>query len=811
MRLTKASNTFSSYRFAAADNDLDRIMQARRKQIFCSEDSSEEPDQAFYLRKFTWPKLHSHVDPSIKKLELAAEKIKPIQEAIARLKNVDELAFSIDSGLGYLSGPDASDRVIMCADKSEVFGRKYAPSREQMLREWLDALEHNITRLSRRDQRIFQNYEKCLQLAFPHTGEYLQLVLDYMLEHPRGSLQDINQRIDEHVRKHMVDTRLLTEQESVHKVENPVDIFGPLFNKLKSSRRHLWMPEGHVEPWMRRRKLALTNVDRNRDYFELFPSDAAAIFTTGPHNPDRALLGRLLCSGSETAVIFMGVNLETVAERDLEGEAFLVGTLSPAALSPNQKLWLKEFGWVQNAFLSSLLTSVIRNKDSLSTVCTINFAKLSSSFLCRLYDDDFWNSLPNVNKLTIMVSPEWRDIFAGYDGDFQFNPVDPSSTVPAFYNLLTVLSERESIKTLALGYIGGGEHATGIFARNKHVLSAPIVNNSTETTILTFPHVKSLTFKNCWFVSAVLKDFMSRMERLELKHLKLESVSFIAAGGKFVDYPFTITGWPVGFPPQRQPIFHPMYVGFGIPQPSAYNLVPEVTIMPMVVDGNGRPCLPSNAKWHDQTPQPNTWADFINSFTPGPTVEENRAKYLAQVSRKRKRDKYLPPTDKRDKIPAIELISCGYAKLKVQDLGKTLNSMVDFVGCSNLKKRRDDLDPAMMKSDDPFLAEILPFMSTLEKMLLVNAFGMQIGWGMDRRIWWNGEDGKAEGGKGRFSGVVSEFGAPVTWEVKESSDEDSSNDDAPSGDEGPSTDDGPSDDESPSGDEDPFEGFMDSP
>ncbi|MCJ1247095.1 hypothetical protein MMC30_004306 [Trapelia coarctata] len=755
------------------------LIQAQKKPTFSSEDPSDQPNQTFYPRRFKWPKLHNYVDPAIKKLELVAEKTKPIQEAIARLTSVDELALSIDSGLGYLSGPDASDRVKIVVDKSEVFGRKYALSREQTLREWLEALEDKFDELPKKDKRIFQAYENCLRLAFPHNGAYLQFVLDYMLKYQRGSLKDMDQQIDKHVRKHMVDNHFLTEQERVFPHKNPVNVFARLFEKMdtKSISQQHWVPEGRIERGMRFHKRALTMYDRHQSESQSRQSEFEGDIATGPRNPDRALFVRLLCSESQTAMIFDGVDIgvdpEVETEPRLVDKPFSPGPLVPSGLTLTQMQWLKEFGWVQNAFLSSLLTAIIRNKANLTSVCTLNVSKLSSSYLSRLYDNDFWNSLPNVNKLTIMVSPEWRDIVAGYNGDFQSHPVNPSSTVSSFYQLLVALSERESINTLTLGYIGGGEHATGLFGRNKHLLAAPVVDSSKETSILTFPYVQNLTFKNCWFVPAVLKEFITRMERMELRRLRFESVSLIAAGGKWIKYQFAITGWPAGFPPQRQGIFTPMYVGYGVPQPSAYHVVPETAVIPVVVDKNGRPCLPANAVWHHQTPQQHTWAGFIDSFTPGLTVEEARAKYLAQISRKRKRDSTIssPTEPKGDKIPVIEFISCGYAKLAVQDLGDTLGSMVKLAGNSDLEKRRDNLKSSMMESDDPFLAEILPFISVHEEMLLVHAFGMRIGWGNDRRKWWNGEDGKLEGGKGRFSGMVTRKSGPLGMDVENDEDD----------------------------------------
>jgi len=781
LKSTRASTVLHSHYFTSINHEIESLMQAQLNLTPSSEDSTptdEKASQGFYPKTFVWPETHSYVDPSTKKLEIAAEKIKPIQQAIARLTDVNELALSLDSGLGYLSGPDASDRVKVFTDKGEVFGRKYAQSREQMAREWLEVLELKISDLTNRGKYVLGVYEKCLRLVSPQYSHYLHIVVDYMRKYPPGSLEIADSKVCGHARKHLEDNELLAAGQDVHIYDDIVALLVVVLDHmetgfLKPMPEALSTPE---DPELRRR---CRRVQRHKGAFRMFDSreytsstissSRGVTSTAVTHHLGRRQLRRLIpteptivSTESTTAAIFDGIDFEKETDPSLANEKAKPPSLEPNNLSLRQKQWLKEFGWVQHALIGSLVTSVIRNRNNLSTIHTLNLANLSSSFLSRLYDDDFWKSLPNLCKLIMMVSPDWREIVAAYEGDFQAHKVNPSSTATSFYQLLLGLSKRASIETLTLGYVGGGEHATGLFARNQHILPAPIVDSSAETTIIAFPHVKNLTFKNCWFVPAVLDDFIRTMEHLPLESLKFESVSLLAAGGKWISYRFNVASWPSGFPPQRQQGFTPIYVGFGVPQPSASNLVPKTAIEPMALDEMGQPCPAEEAQWQNQVPHEHTWARFINDFTPSLTLEEKRINWLELKSRKRKRamEKAIRELGaKRGKIPLIEFVSCGYAKLVVQDLGAKLNLLASRVALpepdnDQLAKRKTQLAQYMMTSDDPFLADIFPLISELEEMLLTEVFGMTLGWGDDHRQYWNGEDGKALGGTGRFSGVV---------------------------------------------------------
>ena len=45
--------------------------------------------------------------------------------AFSHLTNLNEFALEVDSGLGWLQGPDSSDRVHILKEKAKIFGYVY--------------------------------------------------------------------------------------------------------------------------------------------------------------------------------------------------------------------------------------------------------------------------------------------------------------------------------------------------------------------------------------------------------------------------------------------------------------------------------------------------------------------------------------------------------------------------------------------------------------------------------------------------------------------------------------------------------------
>ncbi|KAK5128875.1 hypothetical protein LTR85_000208 [Meristemomyces frigidus] len=206
----------------------------------------------------------------------------------------------------------------------------------------------------------------------------------------------------------------------------------------------------------------------------------------------------------------------------------------PSDLRKEQKEWLLETEWAQRAFLESYMLAVVDNPLVFERVTVLNIAKLSSGFLSMIGREQFWDALPSLQDVTLHVSPDWRSVAKDDAGFAEMTPQNPSVAVHHFYHLLRQrISTSETIKKLNIGWVGGGEHAEGLFARNTSILPAPItqLDNSTAnitTSRLVFDHVEHLTLTNCWITPPTLEGLVKGHTDKSLTKLTLNSVSLTA-------------------------------------------------------------------------------------------------------------------------------------------------------------------------------------------------------------------------------------------------------------------------------------------
>ena len=469
---------------------------------------------------------------------------------------------------------------------------------------------------------------------------------------------------------------------------------------------------------------------------------------------DRSLLLKLYQAeqNNEPALIFNGINLANNQTRpfafrigiDIPWSAIstlvsciedemMFGSLRPGSLTLAQRQCLKERSWVHQTFFTSYITSIIAYSATFSTVRTFTLAKLSSSYLKHLEDREFWNALANLSQVTIMVSPDWREIKSSYDDTFPASDIFPSTAATQLYKVMAALSKRRLVKTLKVGYIGGGEHASGLWARNAHLLPAPVTDDSYPGQIVMLPALENLTLVNCWIVPSVLKKFVMSMQARSLRTLTLTSVSLLLYGGDTqvmnTDLGEGVRGYGIN------------YDLIGLVDMARELVFPD----PPELDGNPLPIILS-----DQYIYKDTWPDFIDATDPTQTLEMMTASdYVDELPE--------PPTGD---LRRIEFISCGYAYLpKIQKFHPPYDIPENFIDLNALRQRKVELGRHAMSSPDWFLGHIVPFLSEHDELILVHALGMTLGWGNDPRRLHAQEDGWPEGGTGRFSGVVER----LTW------------------------------------------------
>lgn len=441
------------------------------------------------------------------------------------------------------------------------------------------------------------------------------------------------------------------------------------------------------------------------------------------------------------------IDLLELAEGNKES-AFTDASLVPSKLTTPQKEWLMETEWAQRAFLSSYCMALTDNSLTFQHVHTLNITKLSSKHLAALERDDFWNALPALSKLIMNVAADFRAISKNDSGEVVTDDIDPSEAAIQFFRLVdTYVSKVESIKTMSLGYSGGGERQAGIYGRNKLVLPAPLADYTNQNVfgqsfkgVLSLPHVQYLTLTNCWIAPPILKTFVSLARGAELRSLTLDSVSLSAHSG--VSNPTQPDPLQNGV--YASPVGHPLrfvsdlHLGNFFPQRDSY--------------ADPAPADPGSGNldsWVGVAGRVGSWADVIDSISPGPTLDLIRYafRYLEEP----------PPSPKPGSLEVIDFISCGYVRLVNQPASSFDQSYLKEVANSPppcLQKRALDLMPVMMhRRNDQLLGQIVPALPVLDESVFETGFPMTVGWpegeGLDAL-----EDGQPLGGEGRFTGRV---------------------------------------------------------
>ena len=691
------------------------------------------------------------MNPKIRKLDTTADQKILMELAFSSLTNVNELALAVDSGLGYLESFDKSDRAKLVTGKAEVFGRRFALSKEDEILRWVEGGSSASARFSLRDKLIYDSYIELFRQVSGLRDTLVDLVEDYIFENPRGVLAELTAiQIPFHVMSVMLRAGILQPGQSPRQWSTAQDLILAActtdMNAFATSLRTL--PAGTAD---------LDQVDT-----QTFPDDDGLHNTEiwNDHNTrhlrdlDHGLLVRLFRrpAGVPPPLIFDGLDIDDPIHPLVSEQAYTTKLLTPRNLSLAQKQWLAETGWVQQTFMTSYITSIVKNKVNFATVRSFTLAKLSSHYLQYLHDPELWAALCHIENLTILVSPDWRQIDFAHEGEFTSMSVAPSHACSALIGLLNFLSSISTIKSLKTGFVGGGEHAVGMFARNQHILPGPITNEERSTGYIVMPFIENITFVNCWFVPSILIAFLTDMISLKLRTVHFESVSLLVAGGKTISFPST---WPSNLPEEllADPgtgATPPFYIGFGVPQPGVFATIPQSQATPSYV----RPHPPTvngyavPVSWRDQQVHRNTWAEIIEAVAPTRTLREKCAALVGQA---------VNPSShvKQKTLSSLEFTSCGYAKLGYQALGPVLDDdSLELDRESALGRRKRQIWVYMMVSTDPFLGEIVPKLIHPELAILTGAFGMTAGPGNDPGRLENREDGKPDRGTGRFSGKI---------------------------------------------------------
>lgn len=665
--------TFKSY----ANTSIDQLVKPPAKGKF--EYFSE------FWGKYKWPHPYYSRFDFCAGLEKKADEFRCMSAALSNLQGIRELGVSIDSGLGYLCGPDISDHAQLFQEKPKIFG--------------VSETQTSLKFLER--QRLWNGIVRSLGPA---------AATNYLIQ---GDVILANQ---------------------IPVTPNEWGFFEVHFHFPSNSHLDHW---GVGSPRTRGPRVMFVDANGRR------PADRPLVFQ-----------GINLVNTPHTAAIG-DLNIHDHASfQGREKSPFHNAALIPNSLTPAQKEWLLETEWAQRAFLSSYCMALTDNSHTFQHVRSFTVAKLSSRYLSALQREDFWRALPNLNTLKINVSADWRNILKSDSGVVEAPDIRPSGAATQFHKLLaTCIVVVPGIKTLNLGYFGGGEQQPGIFGRNRHILPAPLtdfsdhnVATSVNADILVLPHVEHLTLTNCWIPPPALKVFVKQMRAANLRTLTLDSVSLSAHSGVMDNMepnPLEngVLRVPDG-PPRRfgDPALGDLFQQRGsAPDPRS--------------DGTG---------WIVESRRVGSWGNVIDAITPGPTVELLRYAYQHIHD--------VPEKPDLGSLERINFVSCGYVKLvNMKDFNQAILGEVNNNPPPCLRKRALDLMPIMMhRNDDPLLGQIIPTLHDHELEVLQTAFPMEMDWN-DVTEWDNREDGQPLGGSGRFSGHVKKLIFPAKFDRLNSS------------------------------------------
>lgn len=683
-----------------------------------------------YHGAYDWPPPQYTRFAPLAGLERTADETLRMKAAFANLKKVQELGLSVESGLGWLNGPDKSVFAKIFERPSPVFGQLQMRPSEEM--------------------REAKDFWAAIQASLRSTGV-------------AGNPKEIS-------------------------------LFKRILNKSISEI-----------PGLQATRFADTN---------LWPSIGSntvnsAILVTGlpGTQPDDPRQGILCTSLSQTE----GITLDRTG-------------LVPSELRKEQKEWLLETEWAQRAFLESYVLAIIDNPLVVANVRTLNIAKVSSSFLPILGRQSFWDALPNLTDATIHVKPDWRTVEKDNAGFAETRPQNPSEAVRLFHRC--ILRDRiclRPITKLNIGWVGGGEHGEGIFARNNNLLPAPITQPEHSTAPsagfgLVFKYVEDLTLHNCWITPPALEELVTAHSDKALKKLTLDSVSLTAhprfpvggqpaqnaqamaalqAGGAFANNqmpaaPALANGQPNSAAPVPAPMMAPNAQQMQNMQQMAnmwnalnnlqnhqqmFNQIlhpnnphnPGVAANGGLMNpfppgfaaanqnaGNNGPLNPAqpphmhngqqNVPWSESMRE-GSWPELLNKISPGPIFSDYRPQPMPWEGQLPER----PETTLR----AIELKSCGYARLLNNPFDQFAIQATDDHHLSVwFRQRQAALSAAMMTNADRYMGRIVQHIPNRELMCMLLAWGLREGWEDREKAEEPEYDGLLAGGTGRVSGTI---------------------------------------------------------
>jgi hypothetical protein len=653
---------------------------------------------------YRWPYKKYNRYAQLEGLEQTADETRTMAKALRFITSAKDLGLSIDGGLGWLAGPDINQRILERGEKPVVFGgSRFVPESKAKSLKNGKASKSSDPTSSQGNSSVCAANERMLREA-GYDGDALDASLRVLAETEDST----------------------TVSGTTH---SPFDRYlSPL--TLEGFRRAARAP----------RSLDNGPMTANAE-------DSAPLVLVVSDDED--IYSEELHSSIATSYVNGG---KSKAENC---------PLKPNDLTNAQREMLLEIEWAQRAFMQSYAIAIIDNPFTFRNIESLTIARLPNRHLPILRREDFWDSLPQLKKLSLAIIPDWRDVVKLPTSWVQDIKIVPSQSVSGVYQLLhEQISHRKNITTLHFEWLCGGEYASGLFSRNQHVLAAPLVskamdmvNRAHTPSLLILPHVEHLSMKNCWVSPHVIGKFTLSLKKAALQSLTLDSVSLTAPLALNAQ-PQPVTGHAAN-PHHAQQLagqqaaannimanFQGVMAGQNPNAAPAALGIAGLQLPPAVV--NSSPITPE--EWLEA--RIGSWSHVIDTFTPGTTLAAIR--HIREIG---------PEPAVRDptRLKKLEFKSCGYVRLPL-DFDQTILDPPDMQApqIHAIAKRVNDIECHMMKPMDSALGVIINHIAPAEVATLENAWHMNVGWGishsdlaLEARL-----DGVSNAGRGRFDGLI---------------------------------------------------------
>ncbi|KAE9583431.1 hypothetical protein CGMCC3_g665 [Colletotrichum fructicola] len=435
---------------------------------------------------------------------------------------------------------------------------------------------------------------------------------------------------------------------------------------------------------------------------------------------------------------------------------------------------------------------------------------------------DFWQSLPNLTNVALAVVADWRQVAKVAPGCVEDTFVSPVDAVGRAYRVLRdYIGKQKNISYLHFEWICGGEFAPGITQRNHYVLPAPfcmpvhmpaLEAAKSPDLLLSLPHIKHLSLKNCYSVPHVFLQVIRSMALQSLEKLELETVSLAGPPVRRQGHAAFFHGHlaapaAAAQQGQQQQVWQLQPVqanGQALqppplpPAPNQPGAAPAQLInIPLGILAQGpaqiaqalnigaqnaqAPALaqapdPVTPEWDTmrlRVPDLLTWTGVIERLAPVPGIAELTATQDNDDETEGLDDaatdegyKLIPRANllRKEKksfcLESMSFKSCGYVALDVPfiDNTNTLSLRPPWQEPQEITTRRRELAPFMQHCNDRLAAKITNFLPPQERFNLATAYGMDLTWAS----WYDEEvieaakrDGVMVPGKGRFSGTIT--------------------------------------------------------